>query len=290
MAFWIFTDACSDLSRQYIDAQHHLTVVPLSYLIDGETVYSDGNESETLHFYKQLKLGKLVTTSMITCEAWQNAMRPALEAEHDVLCVVFSSALSGTYASCMMAADNLAAAYPERKIAVVDTLSASLGEGMLVDMAIHCRDREGKDVDQTSAWIEKQKMQVAQWFTVDDLVYLKRGGRLSATSAYLGGMMRIKPIMHVDENGKLVPMEKVSGRKRSLRLLIEKIKELSESEIAEQTIYISHGDCEAEALWMADLIKAELRVKEIVIGVIGPIIGTHAGPGTIAVFFMGRHR
>jgi DegV family protein with EDD domain len=289
MSFWIVTDSCCDLPKRYTDAQTQFMVIPLMYHMDGAFHESTGDPQALTAFYNYLRDGGASTTSQINEESWKSCLSALLDAGNDVLCVVFSSALSGTYAACQQAAAALAGQYPDRQLYTVDTLCASLGQGLIVDYAIQCRDRDHLSAEQTRDWLERHKLHIAQWFTVEDLKYLKRGGRVSATSAFIAGALKIKPILHVSDEGKLIAMEKVQGRKRSLRALVSHIKSTAVN-IEQQTVFVSHGDCESEAQRVADLIRKELPVRDVMIAMIGPIIGAHAGPGTVAVFWYGSER
>ncbi len=221
-------------------------------------------------------------------EEWKEQISDLLIKGQDVLVIAFSSGLSGTYAAGVQAVKELKEQYPDRKLAIVDSLSASMGEGLLVHYALQKR-QEGLTLEENAKWVEENRLNIVHWFTVDDLMFLKRGGRVSATSAYLGSIIKIKPILNVDEAGHLIPRDKVQGRKRSIRALFERT-EANAVDIANQTVFISHGDCEEEAQSLADMLRVKLGVKNILMGYIGPIIGSHSGPGTIAVFFVGNGR
>jgi DegV family protein with EDD domain len=237
---------------------------------------------------RELRDGVLATTSQINAETWKELFQNHLKSGHDILCIVFSSVLSGTYSAAVNAKEQLDHEFPSGKLIVIDSKCASLGQGLLVHYALQKRD-SGASLDETAQWVNENLQKVNHWFTVDDLQFLRRGGRVSAASAYLGGIMKIKPILHVNEEGGLIPMAKVQGRKRSLRTLCDKVKELA-VEPVKQTIFISHGDCQEEAEWLASIVREELHVKDIMIGMIGPVIGSHSGPGTMAIFFMGNCR
>ena len=200
---------------------------------------------------------------------------------------MLSSALSGSYNSALLAREMLLEEFPDAVISIIDTRCASMGQGLLVHYALNFRDK-GWDHQQIVEWVENNKLRIAHWFTVDDLEHLKRGGRVSGTAAFVGNILNIKPVLHVDNEGRLVPVTKVKGRK-SIKTLFEKMKETAITP-AEQTVFISHGDSVDDANYLADMIKEQLGVKEIVINPIGPVIGAHAGPGTIALFFLASHR
>jgi DegV family protein with EDD domain len=288
MSFWIITDSCTDFPKEYVQKQKDFEILPLMYQINGQFYTPDGTEESTKSFYGQLRSGVLVTTSQINTETWKEAFQSHLASGYDVLCIAFSSVLSGTYAAAVNAKEQLEAKFPLRKLIVIDSKCASLGQGLLLHYALQKRD-SGASISETAQWVNENLQKVNHWFTVDDLQFLRRGGRVSAASAYLGGIMKIKPILHVDEEGRLVPMIKVQGRKRSLRALCEKVREFA-VEPEKQTIFISHGDCLEEAEWLASIVREELHVKDIMIGMVGPVIGSHSGPGTMAIFFMGNSR
>lgn len=228
------------------------------------------------------------TTSAVNVEQFVVAMEEHLQAGRDVLYLGFSSGLSGTFNAGAVAAQELSEQYPDAKIYAVDTLCASLGQGLMAALAAE-EKRKGKTIDEVRDFVETQKLHLCHWFTVDDLHHLKRGGRVSAATAVLGSALSIKPILHVDHEGHLVAVGKVRGRKNSLRGLLDKIKETI-VDPEKQVVYISHGDCEEDARYLGDLIKAELPVKDVLIHTIGPVIGAHSGPGCVALFFVGNHR
>lgn len=288
MAFWIVTDSGSDLPMTYVEKQNDLTILPMSYQIDGKVYVPSGKDQETVMFYSLLREDKVATTSQINAATWKETFEPLLQQGKEVLAIVFSGGLSGTAEAAFAAKAELDKTYPPEKLIVIDSLCASLGQGLYVHYALEMR-KQGKSMEDTAKWLEDNKLNFAHWFTVDDLQFLRRGGRVSAASAYLGGILKIKPVLHVDDAGKLIPMDKVQGRKRSLKELLSMMKETA-IDPANQTVFISHGDCLEEATWLADKIKEELGVTDIMLGYIGPIIGSHSGPGTVALFFLGKHR
>ena len=288
MSFWIVTDSGTDFPEAYTQKQKNLAIVPMMYQIEGQFYVPDGSDESTRAFYAKLRSGVVATTAQVTAEAWKEAFEKPLKEGSDVLCVAFSSALSGTHDAAVVARDQMAPEYPQRKIIVIDSKCASLGLGLLVHYAIQKRD-SGASIEETAKWVSDNHQKVIHWFTVDDLQFLRRGGRVSATSAYLGGIMKIKPILHVSEEGKLIPREKVQGRRRSLRTLCDKVKEQAVNP-ENQTIFISHGDCLEEAEWLASILREELHVKDVLISLIGAVVGSHSGPGTMAIFFLGESR
>lgn len=286
--YWIVTDSAIDMTKSWIDQQEHFRVLDLAYLMDGQVHIPDGTDESTRAIYDAMRSGKMLTTSQVTPDAWENCFRTLLDTGDDVLVIAFSSGLSGTCQAAMMAAEEVRADYPARKLLVLDSLQASAGEGLMVNYALENRAK-GMSIEDNFAWLEQHVQNFVAWFTVNDLMHLHRGGRVSAASAIVGSLVRIKPIMHVDEQGKLAVYEKCPGRKRSIRVLAERIK----ADIVNpegQVITISHGDCYEEAVQLADMIRSELPVKEVRISYVGSVIGAHTGPGVIAIFCMGGSR
>ena len=275
----IMTDSCCDLT-DHMAKELELTVVPLTVHIDGHDYPNllDGSAISFEDFYGKIRGGVLATTSAANVGQFQEAMRPILAAGKDIVSINFSSALSTTYQSACIAAH----------IYVVDSLSASLGQGLLLYLTVQ-KKREGLSAQELVQWVEDNKLHIDHWFTVDDLNYLKMGGRLSAGAAFFGSMLSIKPVMHTSDEGKLVPVSKVRGRKASLKALIDKIAELG-IEPSEQVMFICHADCEVEARAVAEEMKARYGVKEVYINYIGPVIGSHTGPNTMGIFFVGTKR
>ena len=286
--YWIVTDSATDLPKSYIDAQEQFQVLPITITLEGQTLVPDGTDEYARNIYAQLRAGKVVTTAQINSETWKENYEALLKNGQDVLSIVFSSGLSGTCQAAMLAAQELREKYPERQLIVIDSLCASMGEGLLVHHALQNR-AAGMSLEDNAAWVRDNVQHLAHWFTVDDLMFLLRGGRVSAASAYLGTMMRIKPILNVDEEGHLMPREKVQGRKRSIHHLLDKMKE-HVVDPEHQVIFISHGDCADEANHLAELVRETFHPKEILVGYIGPVIGAHAGPGTVALFFLADQR
>ena len=285
----IMTDSCCDLTDQ-MARELELEVLPLTMTMDGEEYPNtlDGRYITNEEFYKRLRAGKTSTTAAANVGQFEDAMRAVLGRGQDILCLCFSSALSTTYQSAVIAAENVAPDFPERTIRVIDTLSASRGQGLLVYLAAQ-KKKEGLTLSQLGDWVEDNKLHVCHWFTVDDLNFLKRGGRVSAAAALFGTMLSIKPVLHVDDTGHLVPVSKTRGRKASLLALVDRMAE-SAVDPAGQTIFISHGDCEADAEFVADEVRRRFGVQDIYINYVGPVIGNHSGPGTLALFFLGSRR
>ncbi len=285
----VMTDSSCDLPAG-LAAELELEVLPLSVLIDGKSYvnYLDERDITFADCYAALRAGKNATTSAVNVEAFVQAMEPHLQAGEDILYLGFSSALSGTYNAGAVAAQQLAEKYPERKLYAVDTLSASMGQGLLVYLTVQ-QKRAGATIEQARDYAEAQKLHLCHWFTVDDLNHLHRGGRVSATSAVLGTVLNIKPVLHMDNEGRLIFMEKVRGRRNSIKRMLEKMRETA-IEPEKQIVFMSHGDCLEDAEYLAGRIREEWGVKDVVINYVGPVIGAHSGPGTLALFFLGTER
>ncbi len=289
-SFIFLADTASDLTSEILSKTVISELVPLSFTID-ETNYVntiDKTEMAVDEFYTLLRSGKMATTSMVNTETYTEYFEKYLEQGKDIFYLAFSSGLSGSYNASTIAAGELLEKYPERKIVIVDSLSASLGYGLLAFLASE-QITNGASLEQVAKWAEDNRLNMCHWFTVDDLDFLKRGGRLSGAAAYFGTLLGIKPILHVDDEGHLVAMEKVRGRNMSLDGLVKRL-ESKGLDIKNQIIFISHGDCIDDANYVANQIKQKFGVKRIEIGHVGPVIGSHSGPGTIALFFLGSDR
>jgi DegV family protein with EDD domain len=286
--FAILTDSAADLPYSMIE-ELDIAVASMRFTVQGrERVdWPDHWELPPNEFYDLLRQGETATTSALNVHDYMEYMTPLLNVGRDVLALVFSSGLSTTYQSCVLAAQELREQYPERKIIVVDTLCASMGEGLLVWYAAQQR-AQGKTIEQVRDWVEENKSRLCHWFTVDDLIHLKRGGRVSAATALVGTMLSIKPVLHVDDEGHLISMGKARGRAASLKALVDKMEQTA-IEPEKQTIFISHGDCAEDARKLAGMVKERFGVEPVV-GVIGPVIGAHSGPGTLALYFLGKER
>ncbi|MDR0840578.1 MAG: DegV family protein [Christensenellaceae bacterium] len=285
----IFTDSACDFPAQLAKSLG-VEAAPLVVTLDGKSYrnYLDESEITFSECYRLLREGKPAITSACNAADFLSMFEPALQAGKDILYIAFSSGLSGTYNAGVLALDELQQKYPDRRIYAIDSLCASLGQGLLVYLAVQ-QQRAGKSLEEVRDYVLATIPHLCMWFTVDDLHHLRRGGRLSATSAMLGTMLSIKPVLHVDDAGHLIFMEKIRGRKGAMKRLIEKMEELA-IDPAQQTIFISHGDCLDEAELLGEMIKEKLGVKEVIIGYVGPVIGAHAGPGVIALFFLGQRR
>ena len=287
--FAIVTDSSCDLTAEMAN-ELELTVLPLSFnLMEKEYHnYLDGRELSFQDFYSHIRSGEDCTTSAVNVEAFVSAMEPILQSGRDVLCIAFSSGLSNTCNAAQMACEELGAKYPQRKAYAVDTLCASLGEGLLIYHAVQ-EKRKGKSIDEVRNWLEDNKLHLCHWFTVEDLNHLKRGGRISAATALIGTMLNIKPVLHVDDAGHLINIGKARGRRASLTALVDHMEETA-IDPASQVVFISHGDSQEDADFVASQVKSRMGVKTVCTNYVGPVIGTHSGPGTIALFFLGTHR
>ncbi len=283
----IMTDSCCDLPADLAD-QLGLVVLPLAVIQDGKeyTDYLDHRELDPKVFYGKLRSGSLGSTSAANVEAFRGAMETILQQGKDILCISFSSALSTTCQSAVMAARELEESHPDSRIIVIDSLCASLGQGMLVYLAAQ-EKAKGRSIEEAADYVRETIPHLCHWFTVDDLNHLKRGGRVSAAAALFGTMLQMKPVLHVDDEGRLIPVSKVRGRKASIKALLDKMEEL---QIDTKTVFISHGDCGDEAEELAKAIADRFHPEKFVINFVGPVIGNHSGPGTMALFFLGKHR
>lgn len=289
MSFKIITDSCANLTDRQIE-EYGVEIISLKYFIEGRAFdsYVKGKKTDYAETYRLLREKAMITTSLVSREDCDNVIIPVLESGEDVLILGFSSGLSGTYQNIALAVEDYREMYPDRKIIAVDTLCASLGEGMAVHYAVKLKN-EGKSIEEVAAWVEENKLSICHIFTIDDLFFLKRGGRLSGTSAVFGTLLGIKPLLHAANDGKLYVTGKARGRAATLEHLINSIGEKGK-DIENQDIFIVHGDCEEEAKYLAEQIKQRYGVKNIVYNMIDPVIAAHAGPGTLAVFFLGNER
>ena len=284
--YQIITDSGCDLPQSLLDTLG-VKSVPLYVNFRGAE-QPDSVDEGIKELYDGLRGGEKATTSAVNPDRWAAMIEPSLAEGKDAVVIVFSSGLSTTYQSAVIAGQELTEKYPDRKVYVVDSLCASLGQGLLVWYACRKRD-EGMSAPELAKWLEENRRNLCHWFTVDDLMYLKRGGRVSAVTAVVGTMLSIKPVLHVDDEGHLINVSKARGRKASILALASKLKELGDG-FDNSTVFISHGDCQEDAQYLAEKLKAEYGVKEVVIGYVGAVIGSHAGPGTLAFFFLGKHR
>lgn len=286
MSYKIITDTCCDFPAEMYK-ELDLEVVPLTVLYKGVN-YTEYSEQWLKELFDGLRHGESASTSAVNPEGWATVIEPVLQEGKDALVLSFSSGLSTTYQSAVIAANELMEKYPQRKVNVVDTLCASLGQGLLVWYACQKRDA-GMSLDEVTAWVEDNKLNLCHWVIADDLMHLKRGGRISAATAVAGTLLQIKPVIHVNDEGKLISVGKARGRKAAIQTLCNKVGELG-IEGANDTIFICHGDCLEDAQTLEAMLKEKYGTKKVFIYYIGAVIGSHAGPGTMAVFFLGNHR
>ncbi len=284
--FTLTTDSTVDMPLSYF-SENDIQFTRLKFTVDGNT-YADGDPKMSGKiFYDLVRSGKTSVTTQVNIEEFKDFFKAALEKGKDILHLCFSSGLSGTCNSAIVAAKELSEEYPDQRIVVVDSLCASMGQGLLLDYAVELRDG-GKSLEEVKDWLENNKLKLVHYFTVDDLNHLQRGGRISKLTAVFGGLLNVKPILHVDDNGKLVSVGKVRGRKNSLDELVNMVEKLQDG--PQKKVFISHGDCQDEADYVAKSVKERLGVETVVTNCIGPVIGGHSGPGTMAIFFMGTQR
>ena len=286
MSYQIITDTCCDFPAEMYE-ELNLSVVNLSVLYKGMQ-YNTYTEQWLKALFDGMRNGERATTAAVNPEGWKAVIEPALKEGKDALVLSFSSGLSATYQSAVIAAQELSDSYPDRKINVVDTLCASLGQGLLVWYACQKRDA-GMSLEEVTAWCEDNKLKLCHWVIADDLMHLKRGGRISAATAVAGTLLQIKPVIHVDDEGKLINVGKARGRKAAIQTICNKVGELGIPG-ANDTIFICHGDCLEDAQQLETMLKEKYGTKHVFIYYIGAVIGSHAGPGTMAVFFLGNHR
>lgn len=285
----LMTDSTIDLTPEMI-AELKLKVIPLQFTMDDTTYtdYNDHREMSCPDFYNHLKNGKLPTTSLINTSRFIDFFEPELKNGKDILYICFSSGLSGTYNSSRLAVEELSDKYPDRIIKTVDSKAATMGEGLLVYLASKQKE-SGQSLDEVYQWVINNRDHICHQFTVNDLFHLHRGGRVSKAAATIGTMLSIKPVLHVDNDGKLLMIDKTRGRKQSIKSLFKKMK-TTIIEPENQTIFISHGDCLDEAKILGDMITKEYGVTDIHYNYVGPVIGAHAGPGIICLFYYGSEK
>ena len=284
----IFTESTGDLTPALIE-QAGLQVLPMNFNLDGQSYldYPDGREISSHTFYDKLRNGSSCTTSQVSLAEYEDAFTPVLEQGQDILYLAFSSGLSGTYQSSCVAAEMLQEKFPDRRIISVDSKQASMGEGLFAYL-VGCKRLGGADLDAAAAYARELAPKVCAWFTVDDLMFLKRGGRLSGAAAVAGTLLGIKPVLHVDDDGHLIAMEKVRGRRASLDALVKHFQATAQDPRG-GTVFISHGDCQEDCDYVMGKLKA-LGVTDLHQGSSGPVIGAHSGPGTVALFWVGGPR
>ncbi len=285
--FVIYTDSACDLSPELLESWG-VPYKQLTFKFEGDATEYANEDMDIKTFYDRMRAGGVAKTAAVNSQTFYDDFERILNEGKDILYVGFSSGLSTTYNSARLAAEQLSQKYPDRRIITVDTLAASAGEGLLLRLALDKRD-EGADIEQTAEYLRSMIHRISIWFTVDDLVYLKRGGRVSGVTAFVGNLLGIKPVLHMDDDGHLISMDKVRGRRNAIAALADKYTELAEPK-EENIIYISHADCEADAQALSDMIEKRHGVKASIITSVGTVIGAHSGPGTLALFFIGRER
>ena len=283
----IVVDSACDIAPEILD-KWDVTCVPLTFMFGDEGKEYANGEMNVKEFYNRMRAGETARTSAVNVETFKECFRSILEEGTDILYIAFSSGLSTTYNSGRIAAEELSGDYPDRKVIAVDTLSASAGYGLLVNLACE-KKKNGESLEGVAKFIEETRLHMCHWFTVDDLVYLKRGGRIHPSVAFVGTLLGIKPVLHMDNEGHLVNMTKVRGRKASVKALADKLGELA-IDSTKGPVYLCHGDCREDADELASIIKKEYGIEVGYIADVGPVIGAHSGPGTLAVFFLGKER
>ena len=288
MGYLITTDNMADLPEEYLKEKQLLTM-SLTYLLDGQT-YNAENSLPYQEFYKKMREGCMPTTSQINPQEAKEKLAEFLKINKNIIHIAFSGGLSGTFNSVRLAAQELMEEQPDCRITVIDSLAASMGEGLLVYKALE-QQEAGLSYEEMVEWIENNKLHVCHYFTVDDLFHLYRGGRVSQAAAVLGTMINLKPVLHVDDEGHLIPLSKVRGRKKSLNALVDGMeKQMGSFREKNDIIFLSHGDCYEDALYVQEQIKKRFGIEKFMISPVGPTIGAHSGPGTVALFFMGEAR
>lgn len=287
--FVIVTDATADLPVNIIE-EYGIVVLPLAFGFENENYmdYPDHRELAISKFYDRIKKGEKSNTALINSSSFKKYFEQILDEGKDILYMAFSSGLSGTYASSVTAKEELLTRYKDARIECIDTLAASLGEGLLVYCAAQ-KKREGFTIDETKQWILDNRLHLCHWFTVDDLFHLKRGGRINAMTATLGTALSVKPVLHVDNDGFLIPVSNVRGRKKSLVSMVERMEKTYDN-LEGNPVFISHAGCVDDAEYLAELVKERFKIKEVIINYIGPVIGSHTGQGCVALFFFGTER
>lgn len=285
--FQLFTDSACDLGLDIL-SKLDVKSVSLTLKFDGEDIERKNDEIIAKEFYDKMRQGGVAKTSAANIDAFRLAFEETLKEGRDILHLGFSSGLSTTYNSARLAAEELLEVYPDRKITVIDSLAASAGFGMLVALVAEKRD-SGASFDECVEFAKTTVPNLVHWFTVDDLVYLKRGGRISPAVAFVGGLLGIKPVLHVDDEGHLVSVSKVRGRTAAIKALADKFGETA-LDTTKGPVFISHADCEDDAKKLAEMVKKDYGVDTDVIVNVGPVIGAHSGPGTLAFFFLGNVR
>lgn len=287
--FDIITDSTANLPEEMIET-YDLHVLSLTFLVDGKEYkgYEKGKVVDLTQFYSFMREKKDIKTSLVNSDEAYHMAKELLEKGRDILYLGFSSGLSSTYQAVTLALNELQEEYPDRKIMYVDSLSAALGEGLFVKYVIDMRE-EGKSLEEAHKWATENRLHICHEFTVDDLFFLKRGGRISSATAVIGTALNVKPVLHVDDEGHLISVGKVRGRKKALDALVDRMAQRVINPET-QEVYISHGDCLEDAEYVANKVKEKLAVPEVMVRILDPVIGAHSGPGTVALFYYGRGR
>lgn len=286
--FRIVTDSTADLPKVFLE-ENHVACINLTYILDG-TTYGQGRELSAKEFFDGMRAGKMPTTSQVNPEDAKAFLEKLAEEDTEILVLAFSSGLSGSYNSMRLAAREIMEESRNCRIRVVDSLCASMGEGLFVCKALQLR-QQGMTMEETANWLEEHRTEFIHVFTVNDLFHLFRGGRVSRTTAVIGSLAGIKPMLHVDDEGHLVAIAKVRGRKKALQTLVSYMEEKRKGDFRkEDLVMISHGDCLEDAEYVRELIREKLGMENVMINTLGPVIGAHTGPGLVALFFIGTHR
>ncbi len=283
----IFTDSGCDISPEIL-AGWGVRALPLTFRFDGDANEYSAYDMDIREFYNKMREGGVAKTSAVSTGVFMEAFEGALTEDFDILYIGFSSGLSTTFNSARIAMDELREKYPEHKLYAVDTLAASAGQGLLLSL-VKDKKAEGAGIEDAVSYAEELKLKICHWFTVDDLVYLKRGGRVSPTVAFVGNMLGIKPVLHVDDDGHLVNVTKVRGRRSALMTMAEKYG-ASADDLKGGRVYISHGDCLPDAETLAKMLSDKYGASVEIVTYVGSVIGAHSGPGTLALFFVGKER
>lgn len=286
-SFVICADSACDMSESILK-DWGVCAASLRFRFEGEPEEYSNNELPAGEFYQKMRAGGVARTSAVNVEDFKVLFSQHLDKGTDVLYLGFSSGISTTYNSARLAAEELSTAYPDRKIIAVDTLAASAGVGLLIYLAVQQKNA-GASIEEVAQYVTDLRLKLCHWFTVDDLQYLKRGGRVSPTAAFVGGVLGIKPVMHVDNEGKLIPMSKVRGRRAALQALADQYGKLVDPSI-QAPVYISHGDCMNDVELLKKMLKEQHNAEVEIVSDVGPVIGAHSGPGTLALFFVGKER
>lgn len=288
MSFVLVTDSSANLP-EYLIKKFDIKIISLSFFVDNEEYlsYKEDETTDISKFYKMMRSGKVIKTSLINEDTFIKNFEKYLKEGHDILYIGMTSGISGTYNASVLASDSLKEMYPDRRIVTIDSLSVSLGLGLLVYYAALLKEK-GKSIDEIKEWIEENKLKMRHQFTVEDLMFLKRGGRIPATVAIIGSVLNIKPLLKVDKTGILVNIGKARGRKNSLDKIFETLE--CAEDIENQYIGITHGDCIDDVNYLVNKIKEKYKPKDIIINYVDPVIGAHSGPGTMALFFLAKDK